>query len=80
MTYNFDKDICDRCGITKEEAKKYSVNTGINYSLYCYITSFYLDCNGRVLCARCYKEMELKSLFKVIDYEDEKEIYSRNRK
>jgi len=67
MSYNFDKDICDRCGISKKEAEKYPIDTGINHPFYRYSTSFYLDTNGGVLCAKCHKETELESLFKLMD-------------
>ena len=68
MAYNFDKDVCNRCGISKKEAKKFPVNTGIDHPFYRYSTSFYLSMNGDVLCAKCNKEMELKKVFEAIDH------------
>lgn len=70
--YNFDKDTCDRCGITKEEAKKHPVATGIDHPEYKTTTSFYLSYDGGVLCARCHRESELESLFKLMDAVDAK--------
>lgn len=67
MSYNFDKNTCDRCGITKEEARKHPVDTGINHYLYRYTTSFSLGHNGEVWCARCHKEIELERLFALMD-------------
>lgn len=72
MAYNFDKNICDRCGITEEEAKKYPVDTGINHYNYRYSTSFYLGINNEVLCAKCHKEKELEDLFALMDKRDKK--------
>ena len=67
MAYNFEKNTCDRCGITKEEAKKRPVRTGINHPTYAWTTSFSLDDKGGVWCAACAREMELKSLFDLMD-------------
>ncbi len=67
MAYNFDKNTCDKCGIDKDEAKKHPVDTGINHPEYRYSTSFYLSINGGVLCAKCHREEELKSLFNLMD-------------
>ena len=62
MAYNFDKDTCDVCGITQEEAKKYPVDTGINHPEYCKSTSFRLSYDGGVWCARCHKEKSIKEV------------------
>lgn len=72
MAYNNNKDTCDRCGITKETAKKFPVDTGINHYQYRYSTSFYLSFTGGVLCAKCHKESELESLFRVMDAADKR--------
>lgn len=70
--YNFEKDTCDDCGITKEEAKKYPVNTGINHPDYRTTTSFSLSNNGGVWCARCHRERELRLLMAAMDRYAEK--------
>lgn len=61
--YNFEKDVCDRCGTTKEEAEKHPVDTGINNYPFRYSTRFYLSTDGTVKCARCHKEEGLENLF-----------------
>jgi uncharacterized protein with PIN domain len=73
MAYNFDKNTCDRCGTTKEEAKKHPVDTGINHPEYRYSTSFKLGFNGEVHCAKCHKELTLENLFKLMDKMDKRE-------
>lgn len=70
--YNFDKETCDRCGITKQEAKKHPVDTGINHPQYRFTTSFYLGNRGQVNCAACHREMELETLFAAMDRIDAK--------
>ena len=72
MAYNFTKNTCDRCGITKKEAEKYPVDTGINNFLYRYSTSFKLGFNGEVHCARCAKEIGLEQLFKAMDFAEQR--------
>lgn len=67
---DFLQDVCDRCGITKEEAKKHPVDTGINHYAYRYSTSFSLGDQGQVHCAACHKEMALENLFCIMDYMD----------
>lgn len=70
--YNFDKNTCDKCGITKEEAKKFPVATGINHPEYRTTTSFSLSQDGGVLCARCNREAEIKSCMDAMDRYAEK--------
>lgn len=65
--YDTEKDTCDRCGITKAEARKHPVDTGINHPEYRYSTSFSLGSRGQVHCARCHREIELESLFAWLD-------------
>lgn len=67
MAYDFDKNTCDRCGITKEEAKKHPVDTGIDHPFYRYTTSFSLGHNGEAWCARCARERALEQLFAAMD-------------
>ena len=76
--YNFEKDVCDRCGITKEEAKKYPVDTGIDQYPFRYSTRFYLSTDGTVKCAKCHKEEGLESLFKLMDAIDAKKAGENN--
>lgn len=59
MAYNFDKDTCDLCGITKEKAKEIPVLTGIDHPKYKYSTSFYYSFTGEVLCAQCHRGKEI---------------------
>jgi hypothetical protein len=68
--YDFDKDTCDRCGISKVEAKKHPVETGVNHPEYRFSTSFSLGSRGQVHCAKCNREMELESLFATMDKRD----------
>lgn len=70
--YNYEKDICDRCGIDKEEAKKHPVSTGIDHPEYRYSTSFSLSTDGTVKCAKCHREEELEKLFNTMDAIDAK--------
>lgn len=65
--YDFAKNNCDRCGISKEEAKKFPVDTGINHPGYRYSISFYLDNKGGALCARCHREQEIAWAIAAID-------------
>jgi len=75
--YNFDKNTCDNCGITKEEAKNRPVATGINHPDYAYTTSFYLGHNGEVNCAACHRENELKLCFEAMDRHDKRKNNAR---
>ena len=70
MAYNFKKNTCDKCGIDKEEAKKYPIDTGINHPQYRYSTSFHLGLNGSVLCAKCNREEEIRLVFAAMDAAD----------
>lgn len=76
--YNFDKDTCDRCGMTKEEAKNHPVDMGIECYPFRYSTRFYLSIDGGVLCAGCHKETELEKLFKLMDAIDAKKAGEEN--
>lgn len=68
MAYNWEKQTCDDCGISKEEAKKRPPTpTGIKHPVYSHSTSFRLGLNGDVRCAACHRENELKQLFAQID-------------
>jgi hypothetical protein len=72
MAYNFTKNTCDRCGITKEKAMNHPVDTGINHPQYRYSTSFKLGFNGEVHCARCSKEIGLEQLFRAMDFAEQR--------
>ena len=71
MAYNFNKDTCDKCGITKEAFKQkksyyfYSLNPAEKSQ-----ASFQLGYDGSVLCYDCHKEKQLESLFKQMDARD----------
>jgi hypothetical protein len=67
LQYNFEKNTCDRCGITKEEAKKHPVETGIDHPQYRLSTSFNLSLGGGVHCEKCHRESELEKLFTAMD-------------
>jgi hypothetical protein len=60
MCYNFDKNTCDRCRITKEACLKKH-----NYDRHA--ASFSLGHNGEVTCPECHKELELENLFALMD-------------
>ena len=63
-----DMTPCDRCKKTYGQRKKEPpMPTGINHPEYCFTTSFYLSYYGGVTCPECHKEMELESLFKLMD-------------
>ena len=66
--YNFKKETCDVCGISKEKRKNMPpMQTGINHPEYCLTTSFKLGFDGSVLCPECSKEKQLKELFDLMD-------------
>lgn len=68
MAYNFDKDTCDKCGVSKAQLKKLPpFDTGINHPEYRWSRSMSLGFDGSVLCPRCAKEQELKGLFDLMD-------------
>ncbi len=67
MGYNFEKDTCDLCGITKKAAKTRPVSTGINHPEYGTTTSFSLGYDSSVLCAACHKERELSNLLTLFE-------------
>ena len=67
--YNFEKNTCDICGITKEENLKKYIPDG-------YITatrdirmeaSFHLGHSGEVWCPSCFREKELQEIFDLMD-------------
>jgi hypothetical protein len=68
MVYNFEKDTCDRCGVSQENAP--IVDTGINHPEYRYSNSFQLGLDGSVLCMSCHREFALERLFVVMDARD----------
>jgi hypothetical protein len=71
MAYNYTKETCDRCGITKAQRNlKAPMSTGINHPEYCYTKSFSLGGNGEVLCPECAREKKLEQLFRVMDARD----------
>lgn len=65
MSYNFDKNTCDRCGVSKEQAK--GIYEELSNGERRYTKSFSLGNNGEVHCAPCHKEKELESLFNLMD-------------
>jgi hypothetical protein len=67
MCYNFDKNTCDRCGITKKENKKLYQDPFINTYENNMNASFYLGFNGEAWCPKCHKELELEKLFAAMD-------------
>lgn len=73
MAYNFNKETCDKCGITKAQREKLPpMPTGIGHPEYCETKSFRLDYDGSVLCPECHKEKQLESLFRLMDARDKK--------
>jgi hypothetical protein len=71
LQYNFTKNTCDRCGVTKEEAQtRPPVDTGIDHPDYRYTKSFSLSLGGGVHCAACAREAELERLFAAMDRRD----------
>lgn len=69
MGYNFDKNTCDRCGITKEENEKNYKDRNPFLSNYenRMTTSFHLGFNEEVWCPGCHGELELEKLFALMD-------------
>lgn len=59
MAYNFDKNTCDKCGISKEDIK---TSTFKSYQDKMLTESFRLGQDGSVLCPDCHKENQLKSI------------------
>lgn len=80
MSYNFEKQTCDICGITKKERDKLPpLHVNINHPEYQWTKSFKLGYNGEVWCPECHKEKKLELLFKIMD-EREKRIKSCSKK
>lgn len=66
--YDFTKNACDTCSITREERdKKPAMLTGIDHPEYYQTRSFSLGADGSCLCPECAKEASLKSLFALTD-------------
>jgi len=61
MTYNFDKDTCDICNITKDDLLK-RINCAMTYVERMQLGSFNLGLDGSVMCPDCHKENLLKSI------------------
>ena len=55
MAYNFDKNTCDKCRITKDKVKKKMLKGSLR-----------LGQDGSVLCSYCHKEKLLKDIMKGI--------------
>jgi hypothetical protein len=65
MAYNFDKNTCDKCGITEEDISN-KVNNAMTYSERMHQGSFNLGQDESVLCPGCQKE---KILSEILDKE-----------
>lgn len=66
--YNYVKDSCDRCHVTKAERDlKPAMPTGSANFNYASTKSFSLGTDGSVLCPECHKEHKLESLFALMD-------------
>jgi hypothetical protein len=61
MAYNFDKNTCDICNITKEDLLA-RINCVMSYAEKMQAGSFNLGQNGSVLCPDCHKENLLKKI------------------
>lgn len=61
MSYNFDKNTCDECRISKEEIHK-RVDCAMTYAEKMHKCSFVLGQDGSVLCPDCFKEKALKEI------------------
>lgn len=72
MGYDFDKQHCDICSISKEMLKKNPIYTGNAYP-YEYSSGFQLGFDGSALCWTCHKEKSLKELFAMLDARKKKE-------
>jgi len=61
MSYNFDANNCDKCGISKEELKKRFDNS-MSYTKRMHQGSFSLGVGGSVLCPDCQKKKLLSEI------------------
>ena len=71
MPTNFDKNTCDRCGITKEKHDIKYPWSPYAWARHKY-ASFRLGQDGSVLCGLCASEKQLEELFALMDARDKK--------
>lgn len=64
--YNYNKDTCDICNVTKKEYHE-KHGTPSYFDKENMWKSFQLDTKGGVLCGHCHKEKQLESLFNLMD-------------